>query len=251
LREGWEGIEHRYEILPSKQNQERNIIKLKRIRRGGFFPLRSAKRNISHHEVIYRIRRIYRAEGISCALRAQSEGAKTSRKREVLLLPSGRQGRRPLEAQGDFARLWRFSEGKWRREPTIQSRLLPQANMSAERDLRLCLKNSRTFEKVRSKLSATVVINSAKIFENNELKCVWLFVLVSSLSSSYYSICNLRNFILQIDTYRFNRIHIGYFLQRFKIDVLIFNRQPSKSTCLIFPRYVDRFIIHVLENIFG
>ena len=24
-----------------------------------------------------------------------------------------------------FARLWRFSEGKWRREPTRQSRLLP------------------------------------------------------------------------------------------------------------------------------
>ena len=97
------GSQHRCEILPPKQNQVRNIIKLKRIRRGGFFPLRSAKRNISHHEVIYRIRRIYRAEGISCALRARGEGAKTSRKREVLLLPSGRQGRRPLEAQGNFA----------------------------------------------------------------------------------------------------------------------------------------------------
>jgi len=97
------GSQHRCEILPPKPNQERNIIKWKRIRRGGFFPLRSAKRNISHHEVIYRIRRIYRAEGISCALRARSEGAKTSRKREVLLLPSGRQGRRPLEARENFA----------------------------------------------------------------------------------------------------------------------------------------------------
>ena len=35
-----------------------------------------------------------------------------------------------------FARLCRFSEGKWRRKPTRQSRLLPKANMSAERDLR-------------------------------------------------------------------------------------------------------------------
>ena len=101
------GSQHRCEILPPKPNQERNIIKWKRIRRGGFFPLRSAKRNISHHEVIYRIRRIYHAEGISCALRAQGEGAKTSRKREVLLLPSGRQGRRPLEAQGVFRPLRR------------------------------------------------------------------------------------------------------------------------------------------------
>ena len=84
------GSQHRCEILPPKPNQERNIIKSKRIRRGGFFPLRSAKRNISHHDVIYRIRRIYRAEGISCALRARSEGAKTSRKREVLLLPNSR-----------------------------------------------------------------------------------------------------------------------------------------------------------------
>ena len=97
------GSQHRCEIIPPNQNQERNIIKSKRIRRGGFFPLRSAVRNISHHEVIYRIRRIYLAEGISCALRARGEGAKTSRKREVLLLPSGRQGRRPLEAQGNFA----------------------------------------------------------------------------------------------------------------------------------------------------
>jgi len=31
--------------------------------------------------VIYRIRRIYRAEGISCALRARGEGAKTSDER--------------------------------------------------------------------------------------------------------------------------------------------------------------------------
>ena len=44
------------------------------------FPLRSAVRNISHREAIYRIRRIYRAEGISCALRARSEGAKIFRK---------------------------------------------------------------------------------------------------------------------------------------------------------------------------
>ena len=70
------GSQHRCEIIPPKQNQERNIIKSKRIRRGGFFPLRSAKRNISHHVVIYRIRRIYHAEGISCALRAQGEGVK-------------------------------------------------------------------------------------------------------------------------------------------------------------------------------
>ena len=96
------GSQHRCEILPPKPNQERNIIKWKRIRRGGFFPLRSAKRNISHHEVIYRIRRIYRAEGISCALRARGEGAKTSDERRFSLLPSGRQGRRPLEAQGIF-----------------------------------------------------------------------------------------------------------------------------------------------------
>ena len=86
------GSQHRYEILPPKPNQERNIIKWKRIRRGGFFPLRSAKRNISHHVVIYRIRRIYHAGGISCALRARGEGAKTSRKREVLLLPNSRRG---------------------------------------------------------------------------------------------------------------------------------------------------------------
>ena len=35
------------------------------------FPLRSAVWNISHREAIYRIRRIYRAEGISRALRAR------------------------------------------------------------------------------------------------------------------------------------------------------------------------------------
>ena len=45
----------------------RNIIKMRKIRRGGFFPLRSAVRNISHREAIYRILRIYRAEGISRA----------------------------------------------------------------------------------------------------------------------------------------------------------------------------------------
>ena len=93
--------------LPHPKQIKGKLIQMRRIRRGGFFPLRSAKRNISHHEVIYRIRRIYHAEGISCALRAQGEGAKTSRKREVLLLPSGRQGRRPLEAQGVFRPLRR------------------------------------------------------------------------------------------------------------------------------------------------
>ena len=103
---GW-AVSTRAKDFAPKRNQGRNIIKWKRIRRGGFFPLRSAVRNISHHEVIYRIRRIYRAEGISCALRARGEGAKTSRKREVLLLPSGRQGRRPLEAQGVFRPLRR------------------------------------------------------------------------------------------------------------------------------------------------
>ena len=88
---GW-AVSTRTKDFAPKRNQGRNTIKSKRIRRGGFFPLRSAVRNISHHEVIYRIRRIYRAEGISCALRARGEGAKTSRKREVLLLPNSRRG---------------------------------------------------------------------------------------------------------------------------------------------------------------
>ena len=94
------GSQHRCEIIPLKQNQVRNIIKLKRIRRGGLFPLRSAKRNISHHEVIYRIRRIYRAEGISCALRARSEGAKTSDERRFYSFQAVGRGAARLKRRG-------------------------------------------------------------------------------------------------------------------------------------------------------
>ena len=65
--------------LSTKTKPKAKYNKNVKIRRGGFFPLRSAVRNISHREAIYRIRRIYRAEGISCALRARGEGAKTSR----------------------------------------------------------------------------------------------------------------------------------------------------------------------------
>ena len=61
---------------------------------------------------------------------------------EGLLCPSSRQGRRLLEAQGGVSR-------------------------SAERDLRLCLKKPRTFEKVRSKLSSY-----GKILRKALEKCV-------------------------------------------------------------------------------
>ena len=81
-------------------------IKDVKIRKADFFLYvpQSGTYHVGAADISYEI---YRAEGISCALRARGEGAKTSRKREVLLLPSGRQGRRPLEAQGVFRPLRR------------------------------------------------------------------------------------------------------------------------------------------------
>jgi len=67
-----------------------------------------------------------------------SEGAKISPEGKILLLPNGRQGRRPFEAQGRISR-------------------------SAERDLRLCLKNSPPFEKGGPKLSTC---HSGKVVGN-------------------------------------------------------------------------------------
>ena len=98
-------------IFPPQADQERNIIKMRRIRRGGFFPLRSAKRNISHREAIYRIvcfwQTVYRAEGISCAPKARKMKEQKSPARGDFT-PSGMAaGRRHSEAQGVFRPLRR------------------------------------------------------------------------------------------------------------------------------------------------
>ena len=70
LKRRWISISTKRTDFDSRQA----IIK---IRLGGFFPLRSAKRNISRRrKPTYRVL-TYRTEGISCALRARGDRART------------------------------------------------------------------------------------------------------------------------------------------------------------------------------
>ncbi len=94
-------------IFRTKAKPKAKYNKNVKIRRGGFFPLRSASRNISRREAIYRIRRIYRAEGISRAPRARKMKERKSPARGDFTPSEQPAGRSLFEAQRKFRPLRR------------------------------------------------------------------------------------------------------------------------------------------------